>query len=257
MYQPGIEGQGPERLLRHIGAASRLLAATLRCLFTRPPRLRLLVEQLDQLGVKSLSIVGITAVFTGMVMAVQTWYTLGRLGVKYFIGEAVALSIVRELGPVLTALMVGGRVGAGITAELATMAVTEQVDAMRALGASPLQRLVIPRVLATMIMLPLLTVLADVLGILGGLFISVVEVNVSASFYIEHVLDAVSLHDVFSGVGKSLFFGFFIAFIGCYNGLAAGGGAGGVGRMTTSTVVASSIAVLVANFFLTKLFIMF
>lgn len=247
----GISG-----MVRQIGAFTCLLGETLRCLFTRRFPFRLLLVQLDQLGVKSLTIVNITAIFTGMVMAVQTYYTLGRLGVKYFIGEAVALSLVRELGPVLTALMVGGRVGAGITAEIGAMKVTEQVDAMRALGASPVQRLVVPRVVATMIMLPLLTIFADLLGILGGMFISVTEMHISAGFYIEHVLGAVSLHDVFSGVGKSVFFAFFISFIGCYNGLSVTGGADGVGRMTTRTVVAASISILVANFFLTKLFIM-
>ncbi len=257
MRQQDVQGTGPVRLIRHIGAFTSLLEETLRTLFTRRFPWRLLLVQLDQLGVKSLSIVNITAIFTGMVMAVQTYYTLGRLGVKYFIGEAVALSLVRELGPVLTALMVGGRVGAGITAEIGTMKVTEQVDALRALGASPVHRLVLPRVVATIIMLPLLTILADLLGILGGLFIAVTEMGISANFYFEHVLEAVSLHDVFSGIGKSLFFAFFISFIGCYNGLSVSGGADGVGRMTTNTVVAASISILVANFFLTKLFIMF
>jgi len=244
------------RIILHLGGLTLLMMEFFRCLFSRRFGWRLFIQQLDHLGVKSISIVNLTAIFTGMVLALQTHFTLGRLGVKYFIGEVVSISLVRELGPVLTALMVGGRVGAGITAEIGSMKVTEQVDAMRALGASPVRRMVIPKVLATMIMLPLLTVLADFLGIMGGMVIAVTEMNLTARYYLESVLDALQLEDVFSGVGKAMFFGHFIALIGCYNGLRVVGGADGVGRQTTNTVVAASIVILASNFFLTKLFIL-
>ena len=172
-----------------------------------------------------------------------------------FVSRILGVSLVRELGPILTALMIGGRVGAGITAELGTMAVTEQVDALRALGASPVRALVVPRLLALFIMLPALTVVADLVGVLGGLFISVTELRVGADFYWSQLLYGMMTDDVLSGLGKSLFFAYFIGIIACWNGLRVTGGADGVGRATTATVVAASITVLVADFFLTKLFL--
>ncbi len=229
---------------------------TIRFTFKRPFGFDLLMGQLHHLGVRSLSITTITALFTGMVLALQTAYTLGVYGAKLLIGDAVSLSMVRELGPVLTSLLVAGRVGAGITAEIGSMAVTEQVDAIRALGASPVKKLVVPKVLATLIMLPLLTILADFIGIMGGLIISTKELGQSPHYYMQHVVTALSFDDIFSGVGKTIFFAGFIAIIGCYNGLNATGGADGVGRATTSTVVSASILILISNFFLTKLFLL-
>jgi phospholipid/cholesterol/gamma-HCH transport system permease protein len=163
--------------------------------------------------------------------------------------------MLREMGPVLTALMIGGRVGSGITAELGSMKVTEQIDAMRSLGVSPIQKLVFPRLVALLVMVPLLTVLANFVGILGGLFISALELDISASFYLNSIIQFMRFQDLFSGLGKSVFFALFIAVISCYNGLQASGGADGVGRATTKTVVVSSITVLVSDFFLTKLFL--
>ena len=243
--------------VRHIGKVALLTSETLRFSLRRPFVLNLLMEQLHHLGVRSLSITIITALFTGMVLALQTAHTLGIYGAKMLIADAVSLSIVRELGPVLTALLVAGRVGAGITAEIGTMAVTEQVDAIRALGASPVQKLVVPKVLATLIMLPALTILADFIGIFGGMIISVKDLGQTAGYYTQHVISALSFDDIFSGVGKTVFFAGFIAIIGCYNGLNAKGGADGVGRATTSTVVTASILILISNFFLTKLFLLF
>jgi phospholipid/cholesterol/gamma-HCH transport system permease protein len=210
---------------------------------------------MDELGVKSVSITGITALFTGMVLALQSAYSLEAFGGKAFIGRVVSLSLVRELGPVLTALMVGGRVGSGITAELGSMTVTEQVDALRAMAISPIRRLVVPRVLATVIMMPVLTAIADLLGILGGLLIAVVELNMTPQDYITSIWQQLSISDIFSGLGKTVFFGLEIAAIGCYNGLQAQGGAASVGRATTRTVVLASICVLISDFFLTKLFL--
>lgn len=242
--------------VQHVGRVATLTGDTVRFTFRRPFGLDLLMAQLHHLGVRSLSITNVTALFTGMVLALQTAYTLGIYGAKLLIGDAVAISMVRELGPVLTSLLVAGRVGAGITAEIGSMAVTEQVDAIRALGASPVQKLVVPKVLATLIMLPALTVLADCIGILGGLVISMKELNQSSSYYTQHVISALSFDDVFSGLGKTVFFALFISIVGCYNGLRATGGAVGVGRATTNTVVVASILILISNFFLTKLFMM-
>jgi len=243
--------------LRHIGGIAILTGDTIRFTFRRPFGFDLLMAQLHHLGVRSLSITTITALFTGMVLALQTAHTLGVYGAKLLIGDAVSLSMVRELGPVLTSLLVAGRVGAGITAEIGSMAVTEQVDAIRALGASPVKKLVVPKVLATLIMLPLLTILADFIGIVGGLIISVKDLGQTSAYYTQHVIAALSFDDIFSGVGKTFFFAAFIAITGCYNGLNATGGADGVGRATTSTVVVASILILISNFFLTKLFMMF
>jgi len=212
------------------------------------------MAQLYHLGVKSLSITAITGVFTGMVLALETAYTLAVYGARMLTGKAVAISMVQELGPVLTGLVVAGRVGAGITAEIGTMAVTEQVDAMRALGADPIKKLVMPKVVAIFIMLPVLTIIADFVGILGGMIISVSEVGQTGAFYLRQVITSLAFRDILTGTGKTPFFALIIGLVACHNGLRASGGADGVGRATTQTVVAASILLLVANFFLTKFF---
>ena len=226
----------------------------LRAVFSRPFELRLWLREMEQIGVRSLGVAAITTIFAGMVLALQTAYSLPALGVKFYIGTVVSKSLVRELGPVLTALVVGGRIGAGMTAELGTMKVTEQIDAMRSMAADPVKKLVAPKLAATLVMLPVLTLIGDLLGVLGGMVIAVYQLNLTPGFYLNDVLGAVTLADLFSGVGKSFFFAYFITVIGCYNGLHARGGADGVGRATTDTVVMASIMVLVADFFLTKLF---
>lgn len=217
----------------------------------------LIAYQADLLGVQSFSIVLITAVFMGMVLALQTAYALQSFGAKLYVGEVVALSMTRELAPVLISLMVGGRIGAGITAEIGSMKVTEQVDALRALGANPVRKLVVPRLVAVVFSLPLLVIVADALGILGGLIISSFSLEISGRFYMTHVFRLLKFSDILSGLGKTFFFAVFITLIGCYNGLAAEGGADGVGRATTFTVVLSSIVILISDFFLTKLFLAF
>lgn len=222
----------------------------------RPFEVGLWLDQCFALGVRSLTITNITLLFTGMVLALQTAYSLAAYGGKPFVGDIIALSVVRELGPVLTALVVAGRVGAGITAELGSMAVTEQVDALRVLATSPIKKLVVPRVGALVLVLPLLTILADTVGIFGGLLMAMTEIGQSRTFFLGHVLDALNLGDIASGVGKTVFFGFFIGVIACYNGLRATGGADGVGKATTDTVVTASIAVIISDFFLTKLFLL-
>lgn len=222
-----------------------------------PWDLRAWIVQMDRMGVRSLAVAAITSVFTGMVLALQTAYSLPGLGIKYYIGTVVSKALVRELVPVLTALVVGGRIGAGMAAELGSMKVTEQIDALRAMAADPVRKLVVPRLAATLVMLPALTILGDLLGILGGLAIAVFQLDLTPAFYLNDVADSLTLSDVTSGVGKSFFFGGFIALVACRNGLAVTGGADGVGRATTDTVVEASILILITDFFLTKLFYLF
>ena len=239
-----------------MGGMVRLGRDAVRHAFRLPFELDLWMAQLYHLGVRSLTITNLTLLFTGMVLALQTAYSLAAYGGKAFVGDIVALSVTRELGPVLTALMVAGRVGAGVTAELGSMAVTEQVDAMRALAANPVKKLVVPRVGALVIVLPMLTVLSITVALFGGLLMALTEIGQSRLYFMNHVLLALNVKDIVSGVGKTVFFAFFIGIIACYNGLNASGGADGVGKATTNTVVVSSISVIVSDFFLTKLFIM-
>ena len=237
------------------GEVALLTAAAVR----QAPRTRrdlwLIVEQLDQVGVRSLSIVNLTALFMGMVLALQLGNFLARFGAQIFVSRVVGVSLLRELSPVLTALMVGGRVGAGITAELGAMSVTEQIDAIRSLGADPVRKLVVPRVIALLIMLPLLTAIADAVGLAGGCLIAVTELGSTVEFYRTTLVQALGFSDFFSGLGKAVFFAYFIGIIACYNGMRVRGGADGVGRATTATVVGASVAVLVADFFLSKIFL--
>jgi phospholipid/cholesterol/gamma-HCH transport system permease protein len=239
-----------------IGGMVRLGHDAVRYALRPPFELDLWMEQLFHLGVKSLTITNLTLLFTGMVLALQTSYSLAAYGGQSFVGDIVALSVVRELGPVLTALMVAGRVGAGVTAELGSMAVTEQVDAMRALAANPIKKLVVPRVGALVVVLPMLTALSITVALFGGLLMAIFEIGQSRLYFMNHVLSSLTVPDIVSGVGKTVFFAFFIGVIACYNGLRASGGADGVGKATTSTVVLSSISVIVSDFFLTKLFMM-
>jgi phospholipid/cholesterol/gamma-HCH transport system permease protein len=247
--------------LREVARQAGGLASLTRSAFTAavspPYELRTWVTQMEQIGVRSFGVAAITTTFTGMVLALQTALSFASLGAKYYIGSVVAASLVRELGPVLTALVVGGRIGSGMTAEIGTMKVTEQIDAMRSMAADPVKKLVAPKLVATLVMLPALTILGDALGILGGLVLAMVELDVPPGFYINNVLSSLALGDIASGVGKTFFFAYFITVVGCYNGLTARGGADGVGRATTNTVVQASILVLVSDFFLTKLFSIF
>ncbi len=245
-----------EQSFYYVGEITDLAVQTIQQLFRGSLERQLLLAQFDQVGVRSISIVVITSMFIGMVLALQTAYSLAEFGGKLFIGKVVSLSLVRELAPVLMSLMVGGRVGAGITAELGTMKVTEQIDAMRALATNPVRKLVVPRVVATTLMFPLLTVIAFFLGIFGGLIIAVFTLHLSANYYMRSVITTVKYNDLASGIGKTFFFGFSTGLIACYNGLRTTGGADGVGRATTTTVVTSAITVLIMDFFLTKLFLL-
>ena len=246
---------GAGQFFQSMGEVAILTAQTTRELFRPPWELRLWVAQLDQGGVQSWSITFLTAIFTGMVMASQFAIGLEPFGASLYTGKLVALGIVRELGPVLTALLVGGRVGAGFTAEMGSMAVTEQIDAIRALGANPIRKLVLPRVFAMIVAMPLLTVLADLVGCAGGIIITMAEVGITFRFGVEQMIETVEIADMVHGIMKSAFFGYFIAIIGCWVGMNTRGGTEGVGQATTHTVVWTSITILVSDFFLTRIFL--
>lgn len=242
------------KITEETGSLAILTVRAFAAMFAPPYEIGLWIRQMEQIGVRSLGVASITTIFTGMVLALQTAYSLPSLGIKYYIGSVVSKSLVRELGPVLTALIVGGRIGSGMTAEIGTMKVTEQIDALRSMAADPVKKLVAPKLIATLVMLPALTIIGDALGILGGLIVATFTLNLTPGLYLNDVFDSLTLADVASGVGKSFFFGYFIAIVGCYNGLNTTGGADGVGRATTNTVVVAAILVLVSDFFLTKLF---
>lgn len=216
---------------------------------------RAFVDQLEQLGVRSLGIAAATAVFVGIVMTVQFAITLEKYGAKDTIGRIVGLSETRELAPTLTALVVGSRVAAGMAAELGSMAVTEQIDAIRALGADPIRKLVVPRLAAAIVAMPLLTCFCLLLGIGSAMVVSFLSYGVPLAFFWQSAMEIVTMQDFVSGIGKTPFFGFFIGILGCYFGLETRGGTAGVGQSTTRAVVVVSITVLVADAVLTKLFL--
>lgn len=242
------------QFVNFVGGITLMSREMIQSLRTKPFYPFLVIEQIYQTGVRSLSLVCATALSTGMVMALQFGYGLERFGGKYYVPKVVALSLVRELGPVFTSLMVAGRVGAGITAEVGSMVVSQQIDAIRALGTSPIKKIVIPRVLACVLVLPLLTIIADVVGIFGSMLIGVAELKIDPVFFIQKVTYTVTVQDFLIGVGKTVFFALSIALVGCYYGMRTSGGTQGVGVATTRSVVTSSIFVVVGDFFLTKLF---
>ena len=243
-------GNGLGYLYRYV----LFLFTTIRAAFGKPFYVKEIIEQLYQIGYRSLSIVSLTGVFTGMVMAFQTGMEMSRFGAKAYIGSVVALSLVRELGPVLTSLVIAGRVVAGITAELGSMKVTDQIDAMRAMAIDPFKKLVVTRIIALLIMVPLLTAVADVVGLLGGLLIAVTNLNVGAELYRSTVTNALLLEDLISGFTKPIVFGFVVGTIGCFLGMNTTGGTKGVGSATTLSVVISSIFIFVLDFVMTKIF---
>ncbi|MCI0413497.1 ABC transporter permease [bacterium] len=231
-----------------------LSARAIGALFTRPRFPNEMFLQMDVIGVGSLNIVLLTGLFTGMVLALQTALSLETFGAKNYVGRVVSLSMVRELGPVLTALMVAGRVGSGIAAELGSMMVTDQINAMRAMGSDPLRRLVVPRLLAGVVMVPMLTVISDTVGLMGGWLISLLLLKIPGGLYFSSATDALIIEDILGGLIKPLVFGFIISMVGCYMGLSTSGGTQGVGRATTQSVVVCSVMILAANFLLTRIF---
>ena len=245
------------RMLYYLGDLGFLVGQTLRQAITPPWPVGLILVEMDVVGVKSIFITALSALFIGMVMTLQTGYAMARFGAKIYVGPAVALTVLRELGPVVTALLVGGRVGSGMTAELGAMKVTEQIDALRAIGSNYLKKLIVPKVVAVTLTLPLLTVVADGMGILGGMLIAMVQFDIDPILFLNAIVYNITFYDILSGIAKTFFFGFIIAIIGCHHGLSVQRGTEEIGRLTTSTVVGASIAVLVADFFLTKFFFLF
>ncbi len=226
-----------------------------RGLTSRPFYYRDVLEQFEDIGVGSLTVVLLTGMFTGMVLALQSGLTLDQFGARSMVGRLVSASIVKELGPVLTGLMIAGRVGSGIAAELGSMVVTDQIAALRALGTDPIRKLVLPRILAGLVMVPVLSVIASGVGMVGGWVVTVFLLRVASSVYWNSVVTGLYIQDVWMGLIKPFFLGFTIVSIGCHVGMRARGGTQGVGRATTNAVVASSVAVIAVDFLVTQLLI--
>jgi phospholipid/cholesterol/gamma-HCH transport system permease protein len=219
----------------------------------RPPfEFRNIIKQMEEVGVRSMPVVMVTATFTGMVLALQSYSGFQRFGATSFVGSVVALSITRELGPVFAGLMVSGRVGASMAAELGTMRVTEQIDALVTLATNPVKYLVVPRVVAATLVLPVLVIFADLVGILGGYFVAVYLLGANPYVYIAKTYQYLQFKDIYTGLIKAAVFGTLIALISCHHGFIAEGGAEGVGRATTRAVVTSSMMVLVSDYFMTS-----
>ena len=241
-------------ILEFLGGATVLATTTFKSLFKRPFYFHLFVEQCFNLGVKSCSLVFITALSTGFVMSLQFGHGLERFGGKLYVPKVVGLSILRELGPVLSCLMLAGRVGSGIAAEIGSMNVTQQIDAIRALGTDPIKRIVIPRILAMVLVTPLLVTFADLVGIVGGMLISAKDLYIHPDFYFHESLTSLRVSDFTLGIAKTVFFGFSIALTSCYYGLKTKGGTQGVGQATNLAVVTSCILIVIMDFILTKVF---
>ena len=253
--EPSLVRRQTERVLgffEHVGVLSRMLTGSIRAGFRRPFEGRAIVKQLESLGVASVGIVVVTSVFIGMVMAVQFAFGLQKFGGLEYTGRVIALSFARELAPTLTAVIVGGRIGSGMAAELGSKAVTEQIDAIRALGADPLKKLVWPRLLASVIVMPVVAAFSLVLGFAGAMMITDLQFDIPAAFFFRSALATVNMTDFLAGMLKTPFFGAIIALVGCHFGMTTKGGTAGVGNSTTRTVVVISITILIADFFLTK-----
>lgn len=242
--------------IEQLGILSRMTGNAFVAIFKRPFEIDATLHQMEALGVASVGIASVTAIFTGMVMAVQFAIGLQKFGGMEYTGRIIGLSFSRELAPTLTAVIVGGRIGAGIAAEVGSMAVTEQIDAIRSLGADPIKKLVVPRLVAGIVVMPVLGVFALLLGFGGAMAICAAQFGIPSGFFLQTALESVSFKDFLSGMYKTPFFGAIISLAGCHFGLVTRGGTEGVGQATTRTVVATSIAILIADFFLTKISIM-
>ncbi len=242
-------------VLEDIGGATILAGRAIRTFFTSRFDGRAFVYQIEQLGVRSMGIAGATAVFVGMVMTIQFGFFMEKYGAKEALGKVIAISEARELAPALTSLVVGSRIAAGMAAELGSMAVTEQIDAIRALGADPIRKLVVPRVAASMVIMPLIAVFALALGLTASMVVARISYGIPVPQFVAAALDGVTMQDYLSGLSKPPFFGFLVAVLGCHFGMTTRGGTEGVGRSTTRSVVVVSISVLVADAVLTQLFV--
>jgi len=233
----------------------RLLSATFTAIFTPPHYKHDIIEQFDAIGVKSLTVVLLTGFFTGAVLALQSGLTLDEFGARPVVGRLVSASMIKELGPVLTGLMLCGRIGSGIAAELGSMVVTDQINALRALGTDPIRKLVVPRVLAGVFMAPVLTVISDFVGIIGGWMVARFQLQVASGLYWSSILKALYMQDLWMGLVKPFALGFVIVTVACHVGLRTSGGTQGVGKATTVAVVAGSVGVIAMDFFVTRILI--
>lgn len=244
--------EAAKRSVTRVQDYALLSTRALKNVLSNPRYTNDLFEQMDSIGVGSLPIVLLTGLFIGAVMVLQTASQFARFGQTALTGDVVAIGLVRELGPTMTGLLVAGRVSSGIASELGSMLVTEQVDAMRAMGTDPSRKLVTPRVIATILMLPLLTAMADFMGLIGGYAVAATTLRLGAVEFWTRAIHALAFSDIMQGMSKPIFFGFILSTVGCYQGLSVQGGTQGVGRATTQAVVVSSVLILVANFFLTR-----
>ncbi|MDY6844463.1 MAG: ABC transporter permease [Thermodesulfobacteriota bacterium] len=239
-------------IVKEMGEIFLLFTNAMSWLVRPPLRLRNIFKEMEKVGVNSTFVVLLTGTFTGMVLALQSYYAFRKFGGESLMGATVALSMTRELGPVLTALMVTARSGSAMTAEIGTMRVTEQIDALSSMAINPVQFLVLPKIIASVLVLPLLTIICDFTGILGGYFVGVNLLKINSGIYIAWTVEYVDIYDIFNGLYKALFFGLILSLIGCYKGFYTSGGAEGVGKATTQSVVLSCILILVGDYILTS-----
>ncbi|MCC7441671.1 MAG: ABC transporter permease [Bdellovibrionales bacterium] len=242
-------------LVQFCGGIALLTAQMFRELLYPPFYFRLTIQQIYYIGIQSFLLVAVTGLAVGTVMSLQFGYGLAKFGGTLYVPKVVALTVSREMGPVFTSLLVAGRIGSGMASEIASMKVTQQIDAIRALGTSPIKRIVIPRVLACLIALPVLTLFADYIALYGAMVVASHELNIKSEFFFAKVIETLQMADLLTGMAKTVVFAFFISLCACWKGLNTEGGTQGVGNSTTWVVVASSIFIMVADVFLTKLFI--
>ena len=245
-------GRYSEDAVTAAGQMAIMLASAFVYAFTPPIKFRNIFKQMEFVGVQSLFVVILTGSFTGMVLALQSFNALKRFGAESLVGPTVALSMARELGPVLTGLMVTGRAGSAMATELGTMRVTEQIDALFAMAVNPIKYLVVPRVIAGVLMFPVLTIVTDFVGVIGGYAVGVKLLGINPGIYIGRTVDFVQMDDIVTGLTKSLVFGLITSLVACYNGFYATGGAEGVGRAATSSVVMGSIMILISDYLMSS-----
>lgn len=242
-------------LLRFSGGFGVLCFQVAKEIVYPPFYFRLIIQQIFSIGIQSFLLVAVTALATGSVMALQFGYGLSKFGGKLYVPKIVALAILREMGPVFTSLLVAGRIGSGIASEVGSMKVTQQIDAIRALGTSPIKRIVIPRVIASLIALPILTLFADYIGLCGAMIVCAKDLAINSEYFLSKSVETLRMYDLLTGMAKTVVFAFFISVTACWKGLHTEGGTQGVGDSTTWVVVTSSIFIMISDFFLTKFFI--
>jgi phospholipid/cholesterol/gamma-HCH transport system permease protein len=249
---PAAVGSGSITRVQQMGRAGLLFSEAVVQMFRKPFRWKLFFKQMEFIGNKSMSVVILTGMFTGMVLALQMFEAMKQFSAESVVGGVVALAITKELGPVLTALMVNSRAGSAIAAEIGTMRVTEQIDALDSMAVNPVQYLISPRIFAGIIMLPFLTMIADFIGVIGGYLIAVMLLGLDHGLYVAKVVDFVELFDLLGGLFKSSVFGLILTFVGCYKGYYTKGGAEGVGNATTQAVVVAAVMILAADYLITS-----